>query len=260
MSEVASHWAQLSPDGNEHFSKLRDAYRAVGERTWLATDFSDRDLDASRQLFTPESLQTRRPRPNALEVYALLSGVAFSQDFADRLVAVQRRISEVLGDCLHYWVAAENLGVEYCVFKWPKDVWDPRWGNTIDKALAALPTQAFQFHVKGVQINPDGCVVARGFDEHSEIFRARRLLRTALPFLPEKQSGWAHVPLGRILEPVGTERFTKLGHLMAELADESIASTRLDLMKFVHETRWYMEERETIAEYQLGERASQGGS
>jgi hypothetical protein len=54
------------------------------------------------------------------------------------------------------------------------------------------------------------------------------------------------------LEPLGAERFAKLGHLIGEISDQPIASTEIDTMKFIHETRWYMEEREALAEYPLG--------
>lgn len=246
---------QIAQDGHGHFANLREGYRAVGDRTWLAEDFSAENLENSRKLFTLESLQARKPRPRALEVYALLSGLSFAWDFADRLAAVQLRLSEIIGEHLHYWVAPQNLGVEYCVFKWPTDPWDEQWRGAIDDALNSIPARAFRFHIGGVQINPDGCVVARGFDEHAELFRIRTSLRAKIPFLPGKQSGWAHVPLGRILEPLGAERFVRLGRLIGEMAELPIASTEINVMKFIHETRWYMEERETLAEYSLGKAA-----
>lgn len=246
---------QTAREGNGHFAKLREAYRAVGDLTWLAEDFTLNNLEISKNLYTPESLLARNPRPKALEVYALLSGLAFADEFTDRLTTVQTRISEILGERLHYWVTPQNLGVEYCVFKWPTDSWDDQWRGIIKNALHSIPTQAFRFHIAGVQINPDGCVVARGFDENAEIFRIRESLRAKISFLPEKQSGWAHVPLGRILEPLGTERFVKLRSLIDELAEQTIASTEIEIMKFIHETRWYMEERETLAEYPLDKTA-----
>lgn len=243
---------QIAHDKNGHFARLREEYRAVGDRTWLSEDFTENNLENSRNLFTPESLQARKPQPRALEVYALLSGLPFAEDFTDRLVAVQMRISEILGERLHYWVIPQNLGVEYCVFKWPTEPWDEQWYDAIKNTLNSIPTQAFCFHINGVQINPDGCVVARGFDENAEMFRVRALLRAGVRCLPEKQSRWAHVPLGRILEPLGTERFARLGGLIGEMVDQPIASTNINVMKFIHETRWYMEERETVAEYPLG--------
>lgn len=238
-------------DQNAHYSRLRQAYQAVGERTWLEQDFQEQNLESSRSLFVPESLHGRKPRPKTLEVYALLSGLPFAKDFTDSLVSVQERISDIIADCLHYWVEPQNLGVEYCVFKWPADSWGEGQRSAIQEALTMMSPSIFKFHIGGVQINPDGCVVARGYDEDAEMFRLRALLREGIPSMPERQSGWAHVPLGRILEPLGSERFEQLRHFINEISDLPLATTEIDKMKFIHETRWYMEERETLAEYPL---------
>jgi hypothetical protein len=186
-----------------------------------------------------------------LEVFALLSGLPFRVEFTDKLVEVQQKISAVLGERLHYWVAPANLGVEYCVFKWPTDSWNEEWLGVIQGALTAIRQRSYRFSVCGVQINPDGCVVAKGFDEDAVLFRIREQLKAEIPFLPAKQSGWAHVPLGRILEPLGVERFAKLSHLMRTMSDLPMVTTAINSMKLVHETRWYMEEKTILAEYPL---------
>jgi hypothetical protein len=236
---------------SEHAASLEQAYRAVGDRTWAAPDFLDASLAISRDLFTPESLLERRPRPRELEVVALLSGLPFPPDIVPRLVHVQEQISAVLGPRLHYWVAPANFGLEYCVFKWPAGPWNPEWLEVVRQVLAAGRHAAFRFEIGGIQVNPDGCVVAKGFDEGGEISRVRERLRAEIPFLPEKQSAWAHVPLGRILEPLGTGRFAELGALMRSLANEPIAATKLDSMQLVHETRWYMEQKQILEQYPL---------
>ena len=238
-------------NGSTEHTRLRSDYKAVGDRTWSDRDFSEENLARSRDLFTPESLAARKPRPKRLEVFALLSGLPFGVEFTDKLVEVQRTISAVLGERLHYWVVPANLGVEYCVFKWPSDQWDTSWNGVVNEQLASVRELAFRFDIGGVQINPDGCVVAQGFDEGSALFRIRARIRANIAFLPQKQSGWAHVPLGRILEPLGAERFAKLARLVATLSDQPIASTQIQSLKFVHETRWYMEEKTVVAEYPL---------
>ncbi len=236
---------------DEHFAHLREAYRKVGDQTWSAEDFSTQNLEVSRNLFTPESLLARNPQPNKLEVYALLSGLSFSEEFTGKLVSVQMQISEILDQHLHYWVAPQNLGVEYCVFKWPAELLEEKRIGLIRKMLASICQPCFRFSIGGVQVNPDGCVVAKGFDEDSVLFRIRGQLKAGIPFLPPKQSGWAHVPLGRILEPLGKKRFAELGHLMETLSELQLATTKIKIMKLVHETRWYMENRTILAEYPL---------
>jgi hypothetical protein len=234
-----------------HFAQLEDAYRSVGEPTWTTNDFLEANLALSRNLYTPESLLARRPRTKDLEVFALLAGLPFPGDFVAALVRTQQEISAVLGERLHYWVVPENLGLEYFVFKWPSDQWNEGWLGVIRGLLASIRQPAFRFDIRGAQINPDGCVVAKGFDEDAVLFRIREQLKAAVPFFPAKQSGWAHVPLGRILEPLGAKRFAKLGRLMRSLQNLPIATTEIDCMKLVHETRWYMEKKTVLAEWPL---------
>jgi len=239
------------PRASGHFTRLEREYREVGDDTWSTEDFLESKLKASRNLFTPESLVARRPRPKELEVFALLSGVPFDRDFTDKLVETQHRISALIGERLHYWVAPANLGVEYCVFKWPTDSWNDAWLGVIRDTLGSIRQTAFRFHIRGAQINPDGCVVAKGFDEHAALFQIRERIKAKTPFLPAKQSGWAHVPLGRILEPLGVERFARLAHVVRTMLNLPSATTEINSMKLIHETRWYMEEKTVVAECPL---------
>ena len=241
----------LSLSNKSHFDCLRDAYDLVGNKTWAEEDFIDSSLGASRALFTDESLQSRRPTPKSLEVYALLSGLTFPEKFCSSLVGIQNSITDILADCLCYWVKPVNLGVEYCVFKWPEEHWDKKYFSIIDNFLQSVNEEPFNFHILGIQINPDGCVVAKGFDEGRQIFRLRERLKSEILFLPKRQSGWAHIPLGRILEPIGKDRFAKLKKLINVMSNQFICSTKILDMKFIHETRWYMEEREVLTQHLL---------
>ena len=96
-----------------------------------------------------------------------------------------------------------------------------RKSTSIREALSGL-IAPFLFSVFGIQINPDGCVVAKGYDEGAAIFRVREELKASLSFFPKRQSGWAHIPLGRILEPVGEEKFSKLKFLIGEIGQKFI--------------------------------------
>lgn len=236
---------------HDYAAELRRAYDEVGFRTWQADDLLDANLAVSRALFEPESLVARRPRPKELEVVALLSGLPFSTLFCDALRMVQQRIESVVGETLHYWVSPENLGVEYCVFKWPDEPWRDESLAMIRAALSSIHQQAFCFRVGGIQLNPDGCIVAKGFDQDGAISGIRPTLRDKISFMPEKQSRWAHVPLGRILEPLGAVKFAALARLMRELRDQPIAETDITAMRLVHEHRWYMEQKTILEEYAL---------
>ena len=54
--------------------------------------------------------------------------------------------------------------------------------------------------------------------------------------------------MGRILEPIGSELFSKLSRLISELSESFIVADTINLIKLVHEHRWYMEEKSILSE------------
>ena len=236
---------------NIHFQSLKESYDKVGNKTWLVSDFVQSNLDSSRSFFTNESLSSRKPIPKNFEVYALLSGLPFSKGFCNKLVHIQQNISKIINNKLHYWVQPQNFGVEYCVFKWPNEEWDESREAVIKNELNTLDYPPFILNIKGIQVNPDGCVIARGYDEERTIFNIREHIKNHLLFIPEKQSGWSHVPLGRILEPIGSKEFRNLKYLVDKLSNDLIASEKISTVKFVHETRWYMEEKSILSIFHI---------
>jgi hypothetical protein len=240
----------MIPDNQPHYSYLKKSYDEVGKRTWQNDDFVMSSLDSSRNLFTDESLRALKPKPKNLEVYALLSGLPFGIEFSNALIAVQQNISDILDSSIHYWVLPSNFGVEYCVFKWPSDSWNDSWLPVIKQELSSLKYPSFNFTIRGIQINPDGCIIAKGYDE-GVIFGIRNRLKSNLKFLPKKQSGWAHVPIGRILEPLSSSKFSKLKNMIDELSGVVLATDEIKTVKLVHETRWYMEKRSILLKFNL---------
>ena len=238
----------MSIKENLHYSLLSKSYNEVGRETWVNKDFKRSSLKASRDLFTEDSLKIKKPKPKKLEVYALLSGLPFEDSFSRELVKIQKKIDQVLDGSLRYWVLQENLGMEYCVFKWPECDWNKEWEGQIYHDLPKID-KAFQFAIIGIQINPDGCIIAKGFDKGGEIFKFRKKIKERLEFLPHRQSSWTHIPLGRILEPLGEDKFVELAELCKEMSNTNIASCEISTVKFIHETQWYMEERRVLKEY-----------
>jgi len=236
---------------NNHYSFLKESYDKVGKQTWNHSDFQKKEISISRSYYTDKSLLLRKPSPKNLEVYALLSGLPFSTNITEKLISVQNEITKILGESLHYWVKPNNFGLEYCVFKWPDDDWNSSYLPIIKEEISFVESNSFLFHIHGIQINPDGCVVAKGYDENGVIFDIRRKLKEKLYFLPDKQSEWAHIPMGRILEPVGALKFSKLNKFIDKVYDEFIVSDVIDSLSLVHENRWYMEERSILQEYKL---------
>jgi hypothetical protein len=236
-----------------HYLKLNQLYNNVGKLTWNNNDFLEECLNVSRSLFTDKSLISREPIPKKLEVFALVSGLPFSEKITNELVLIQNNITKILGGSLHYWVKPSNFGVEHCVFKWPTDDWDDDWMYPIKQEISSITRKPFEFAIQGIQINSDGCVVAKGYDEESTIFNIRKQMKDNISFLPKKQSGWSHIPIGRILEPIGSKKFAILENLISELSDKLIVSDTIKSIKFVHEHRWYMEEKSILTEVYLSE-------
>jgi hypothetical protein len=236
---------------NTHYLQLSESYESVGKKTWLNNDFLESDLLTSRNLFTKESLQSLKPKPKDLEVYALLSGISFNQETQNILISIQNEISKILDGALHYWVKPENLGVEYCVFKWPHESWNNSWLNIVKNEISLLDFSTFRFLIGGIQVNSDGCVIAKGYDHNRSILRIREHLKDRLEFLPKKQSNWAHIPIGRILEPLGYDKFSILRNSIERLSNENLAEFEITEVKLVHETRWYMEKKSILLKHQL---------
>jgi hypothetical protein len=209
------------------------------------------NLHSSISLFTEDSIESRNPVPRDLEVYALLSGLSFELPIKNSLSTIQDAVTGIIRGSLHYWVRPENLGLEFCVFKWPGQEWDESRLEGIRGILSELEAKKFNFEVHGIQLNPDGCLIAKGYDEGGRIFDIRRYLKHEVPNLPTRQSEWAHIPLGRLLEPVGESTFRELADYIYSMSGRYIASQLITSVKLVHETRWYMERHEVLSEYAL---------
>ena len=241
----------ILPEFTNYCKNLEQKYSEVGNATWSRGDFDLAKIQNSRDFFTEKSLEDRFPVTKSLEVLALLSGLPFEQLFCDDLLQVQEVLQKILNNTLVYWVKPQNLAVEHCVFKWPTDKWDDCKQKLVHQEISKIQYNSFDFHIDGIQINPDGCVIAKGFDENMTIIKIREQLKRKLDFMPIKQSNWAHVPLGRILENVDKEKFSKLRQFIETNSTRRIAETHIDSLKFIHEKQWYMERRSTLLDYKL---------
>ena len=241
----------IPPEFPNYCKNLEHNYSEVGNATWLRADFDLAKIQNSRDFFTEKSLEDRLPVTKSLEVLALLSGLPFEQVFCDDLLQVQEELQQIFRNTLAYWVKPQNLAVEHCVFKWPTDKWDDCKQKVVHEEISKIQFNSFDFYINGIQINPDGCVIAKGFDENMTIIKIREQLRRKLDFMPIKQSNWAHVPLGRILENIDKEIFSKLRKFIEMNSTRRIAETHIDSLKFIHEKQWYMERRSTLLDFKL---------
>lgn len=224
---------------------LQNSYNSVGKKVFNNNSLSENSIQSSIDLFTNESIRNKIPRPIDVDVYTLVSGLPFSKYLTDSLLKIEDDINQSLKKTLCYWVRPENLAVEYCVFKWPNSVWKNLWLHEIENFLDKKQYNAFELKISGIQLHEDGCIIAKGFD-NGFIRNIRSDLISNLKFLPTKQSNWAHIPLGRILEPISENIFTRIKQLMGSLSNTNLGVENVVEAKLIHETRWYMEKRETL--------------
>ena len=225
------------------FDTLNVEYDKVGNLTWEEPDFHIDSLESSRALFIPSSLSQKDPTPQELEVCALVSGLEFSKKLQGLVVELQLEIDRITNHATRYWVKPENLGIEYCVFKWPTDSWNSSLTVAVHNKLTEIKFLPFNLYIGGVQINRDGCVILKGFDQFQSLFRIRNTLRDKIDFLPKRQSNWAHIPIGRILDPIGEQNFNRLRDYIKKIKFLHFHTELINDAKFVHETQWYMEKK-----------------
>tara|TARA_A100001388_G_C28749310_1_gene491269 strand:- start:389 stop:1084 length:696 start_codon:yes stop_codon:yes gene_type:complete len=219
-------------------------YDAVAAQTWQHSDFVYENLAQSRSLFDFLSCGTIKPRN--FEVYALVAGLPFSGEMRTKILSLQRSIGSLVKHDEIYWVKARNLATEFIVFKWPEQGWDRGKEGDVLRAMQSLKFEAFEIKYSGFQVNPDGCVVVKGFDGSGQFSLVRDFFKRELSFLSVRQSAWFHIPIGRILRPVGTKNFRELRRFIEGNSSSFLIHEPISTLALVHETRWYMEEREII--------------
>ena len=74
----------------------------------------------------------------------------------------------------------------------------------------------------------------------------RKNLLENLDNIPNKQSNWSHIPLGRILEPIGVKNMSKFKTLITEINSELNHDILIDSVHIVHERKWYMEKKDYL--------------
>jgi hypothetical protein len=224
---------------------LKKNYELVGNNIYKRDSLTLKSLKSSINLFTKKSIILKKPRPIDLEVYGLVSGLPFSKDTVDSINNISSVIKKFLKNKICYWVKPSNLAVEYCIFKWPMDPWKSRWLNQITQFLKLSQYSSFDLHIEGIQVHADGCIIAKGYDG-GFIRKIRSDIISNLNFVSKNQSNWAHIPIGRILEPISGHLFFGLKELITKFCKTKISKERITQAYFVHESRWYMEKKKII--------------
>lgn len=225
---------------------IKASYQAKASLTWTKRDLDDFNLTESNVLFVSD--EANRPIPRALEVFGVLSGLPFSEHAQAQINDLQKELTAFIPHDRYYWVHPENLGIEYLVLKWPDEKWSQSKHEAALRELSALEFSPFDMEFHGFQLNADGCLIVRGYDHSGEFARIRKWLTERLSFVSARQSSWYHIPIGRILKPLGEGNFSALRHCVEATSMEMRFIERIRVIKLIHETRWYMEEHSIVAQ------------
>lgn len=209
------------------------------------------DLKSSKALFNPLSIKKREPSPKALELFCILGGFPFNKKVIHYLEGFKQSISNILKDTLHYLVPDNQLAIELAIIKWQNQPFDEHKIILCEKFLSNYSYQPIIFKIQGFQFHNDGAIIARCFDKFGLFRSLRSSLLESVKVLPSKQSSWCHIPLGRILEEINTNKLNKLRELT--LCSQKSFSPEFNLfdIKIVHEKKWYQSDSEILYTFKI---------
>lgn len=232
---------------------LESRYRQIRQRVEAQSDFAAEELAKSRALF---DLKLARPIPRRFEVWTCLAGMPVPQHLAGNLEEIAAAIASLLPPGIRFYqVIPANYHWELFIIKRPaEEVAGAQLELTGEILREVLSQQQpLTFSYRGFLITPDGTILAQGYpEEGAEIDSLRHKLRSAIPFASARQSQLGHISLGRILDPVGSESFRQLQDMVRDSQNRFYGDFAIGEVKYVHETQWYMEEKEVIATLPLG--------
>jgi hypothetical protein len=235
---------------NNSDSSLKNSYDEVFRKSQISKGFDKKLLQGSLALFDYDD-QFGSFTPKYLEVNALLGGIEFSRALQEYVIELQTKINAIIQTDLKYWVLPQNLGVEYLVTKWPEE---KLISNEIERSfleeIDLLGLESYSLQIKGFQVNPDGCIVLRGYDS-GHIFKVRDKLKSKFDWLPKRQSGWAHIPIGRILCDLNEQAYAELISECEISFSKFLFEEPINEIHYVHERQWYMETKSKIATIHL---------
>lgn len=226
-----------------HFRKLNQSYEKISNLSSGLKDFDEKNLIASQKLFKKVS---KDPSPIDVEVLAILSGISFEKNFIEFITPIMASIKDILYLKNFYLVKPENLGVEYAVVKWPEDDLDAKLLKQAKEVVNSSELSKFKLKVYGMQLHIDGCIILKCIDENQSIFKFRNYLRENTDNLSIKQSNWVHIPLGRILSPIGEGTMSRLKDFILNCENTLNYDIEIDALHLVKEKKWYMEKKEYL--------------
>ncbi len=224
--------------------ELELRYQEIRKQFEERSDFFEKDLVRSRNLFNLENSQVV---PKRFEVWTTLVGLPLCEDLTQNFQNTTQQLTELLpASTRFYSVLPQNYHWEAFIIKRPDEEVDSKNLQKIPNMLREVLYNYLPFSLcyRGILINTDGTIIAKGYGDFEQL---RSKLRQAIPFASLQQSQLGHVSLGRILDPVGSQAFTKLKQFVQNSQNEFYGELDISEIKYVHESQWYMEEREIIA-------------
>lgn len=239
MSYLTKYNRQLSLNDRALF----DSYQSIFEQAYNNNEFDPILQENSRKLFFhyPE----KGFIPKRVEVYAVVVGLSFSQKLQDQASQIQKELESICNSKNCYWVLPQNLASELIILKWPENQKITININEVKVFLETLIFEDLHLNIEGFQINIDGCVLLRGFD-NGILRNIRTKLIKRFPNLPSKQSLWIHIPLGRILNPISSEKYREIMELALNSTKKSPILEKIPFFKLIKENQWYMTDKEQL--------------
>jgi hypothetical protein len=235
-------------------------YRAVFDRSRELGHLATEQVDQSRFYFdfaTDPNTGLSIPVPKTFDTYGVVALMPMSHDVQDTLSATWENTLASLGQPLAYGVEPDKRHVELILFSRPEEIFDEATiDSSIGASFAALkesPPASFNATFRSPFITPDGTVVVPGFPEPvSAIDDFRASVRRAVgDTIPERQSRWFHISLGRILEAMDATTMEPTLQVMEDNWGEQLASVTVDKIMWTHEKQWYMMQKDILHELPL---------
>ncbi len=229
--------------------ELELRYQEIQKKLEELSDFPEEELMRSRNLFDLDGSQVV---PKKFEVWTNLVGLPLPNGLTQNLQTIAKRIIEKLPATTQFYsVLPQNYHWEVFIIKRPDEDVDSeslkKVPEILGKVLCNYPS--FTLSYQGCLITPDGTIIAKGYGDFDKL---RSQLRQEIPFASLQQSRLGHISLGRILDPVGYQAFTELKRLVQSSQNEFYGELEVSTLQYVHESQWYMEEREVIASLPVG--------
>ena len=218
---------------------LLKSYNIRFESFLKLSTLKEEHISYSREYFKQTSLVLRDPIPLNLDVYCVVAGLPFEINFINFLKNLKKKLSNILDNSLHYLVKDSCHAVELLVTKWPNDILKENINEEIIEYFKQKPFSPINIKTAGVQVHDDGCIILRCIDENSKFRLLRKDLVSKIDLLPEKQSNWVHIPLGRILEPLNFMQTKLLKNFCIKSQNSRGHKTTINKFHFVHEQQWY---------------------